>query len=72
MQYSRSTRTNLLTKNSFVGRSYFIHSFGKCKNYPTVLDKNATQTVVSSHVVTMIRTIAVASINLMTKNWHRN
>ena len=58
-------------KNSFFGRSYFIHSYGEGKIKPTVLVKIATQTVVSSHVVDkIIPTIAHASIKTMTKNWH--
>ena len=37
-----------------------------------VLDKIATQTVVSSHVVDNItRTIAHTSIKTITKNWHK-
>ena len=37
----------------------------------TVLDKIASQTVVSSHAVhNIIRTIAHTSIKIITKNWH--
>ena len=37
----------------------------------TVLDKIATQTVVSSLVDNIIRTIANTSIKNLTKNWHK-
>ena len=40
--------------------------------YPTVLDKIATQTVVSSHVVDkIIQMIAHTSIKTITKTWHK-
>ena len=49
---------NQRIKNSFFGRYHFTDNFGQGKIQPTVLDKIASQTVVSSHVVdNIIRTI---------------
>ena len=52
---------------------FFFHSFGEGRILPTVLDKIATQTFVSSHIVdNIIRTIAQASIRTITKNGIKN
>ena len=50
MRFYRSTSSNQWNKNSFFCGSYYVHNFGEFKIYPTVLDKLAIQSVVSSHV----------------------
>ena len=53
-------------------RSFVEISFGEGKIYPTVLDKMAIKTVVSSQVSdNVILTIQQAKINSMTKNWDK-